>query len=218
MGSDGRFGSVSFTLIFAAVMAIRERHFKRRLAYSTVSNLSYMLFGIMLLTPMGYAAGLSHMVFHSVIKMSMFLCAGAFMEKTGKEYLYEVSGVGKRMPVTFICYTLGALSLTGIPLFCGFISKWNLLQAGAEQGSVWGLLGVGALIASAFLCAVYTLSVSVRAFFPQKENDLYLHSEKLEAGKGMLIPIVFFTVINLALGLFPDSLMTLITQIAEGLF
>ncbi len=96
-----------FSLLFSAWMALCEGHFKRRLAYSTVSNLSYMLSGLMLLTPAGLFAGLLHMLFHGIIKMSLFLCAGAFMHVTEKSYVREVSGVGKKMPVTFFFYTLG---------------------------------------------------------------------------------------------------------------
>ena len=159
-----------FSLLFGAVQALRERHFKRRFAYSTMSNLSYMLLGVMTLSPQGLKAGLAHMVFHGVIKISLFMCAGA--------------------PATFTAYTLCALSLTGIPPFCGFVSKWQLLTAGLgaateavqmrTAGSTVSQIlpyllygGVAALIIAAFLCAMYTLSITVRAFFPLDEKDLY---------------------------------------------
>ncbi|MDO4620503.1 MAG: proton-conducting transporter membrane subunit [Lachnospiraceae bacterium] len=206
-----------FSLLFAAVKAIREKHFKRRLAYSTMSNLSYMLFGAMLLTPAGLTGALSHMVFHGVIKMSLFLCAGAFMHCTGKNYIYKINGVGKRMPVTFICYTLGALSLTGIPLFCGFVSKWKLMTAGAEADTTLSLIGVCALIVSAFLCAIYSLTISVRAFFPVEGKDCYEEEGSAhEAEPLMLIPIVFFTVVNIALGIWSGPLVHYIEQISVG--
>ena len=205
-----------FSLLFGAVMALKERHFKRRLAYSTMSNLSYMLFGVMLMTPVGFGAGLAHMVFHGVIKMSLFLCAGAFMHKTGDSYIYEVNGIGRKMPVTFTCYTLGALSLTGIPLFCGFISKWQLLRGGAGDGTVLGVIGCVALIISAFLCAMYTLTISVRAFFAGTERNPYARCERDEASWLMLVPIVLFTVINVLFGVWPGGIMSLIEKIAGG--
>ena len=162
-----------FTLVFAAAMALKERHFKRRLAYSTVSNLSYMLFGVMLLSPAGYEAGMLHMLFHGIIKMSLFLCAGAFMHMTGKRvYLRDKRG-GQRMPVTFVFYTLGGLVPDRIPLFCGFISKWYLIMAGIRADTPWECGRCFALILSAFLCAMYTLTVSVRAFFPMDGTDRY---------------------------------------------
>lgn len=207
-----------FSIVFAAVMALREKHFKRRLAFSTMSNLSYMLFGIMLMTPAGLAGGTSHMLFHGIIKMSLFLCAGAFMHVTGNSYIFELNGVGKRMPVTFTCYTLSALSLVGIPLFCGFISKWRLITAGIEDGTALAYTGAAALIAAAFLCAMYTLTVSVRAFFAAKETDRYgAGSNVKDAGVLMLIPIVFFTAANILLGIWPGPVMGFIDKIAGGL-
>ncbi len=222
--------TAAFTLIYAAVRAIRARHFKRRLAWSTVSNLSYMLFGIMLMTPDGLRGGLLHMLFHGIIKMSLFLCAGAFMHQTGHAYLYEVNGVGRRMPVTFFMYTLGALSLTGIPTFCGFVSKWNLLTAAAETANMAGAGSVGraamtgliCLIGSAFLCAVYTLTVSARAFFPPAETDRYADgggedAKVREAGFEMLFPIVLFGLINIFFGVFPAPALSFMEGIAAGL-
>lgn len=226
-GSETLYGTLSetaalltavFTMVFAAAMALKERHFKRRLAYSTVSNLSYMLFGILLLTPGGMTAGLLHMVFHGIIKMSLFLCAGAFIHVTGNEYIYQVNGVGKRMPLTFILYTLAGFSLAGIPLFCGFVSKWRLVNAGIEEGSRQGLTGVFALIISAFLCAMYILTVSVRAFFPVKGTDRYgERSDVKDPGKRMLAPIVFFGILNILLGIHPGPVIGYIEKIAAGL-
>lgn len=205
----------AFSMVFAAAMALRQRHFKRRLAYSTMSNLSYMLFGVMLLTPDGLLGGLAHMLFHGVIKMSLFLCAGAFMHVTKKEYLYELDGAGRQMPFTFACYTLGALSLTGIPLFCGFVSKWRLLAAGLTAGTGASLAGVAALLLSAFLCAVYTLTVSIRAFFPAEGSAVPAPGVR-EASWRMLVPIGVFTALNLLLGLCSGPVMDVLSRIANG--
>lgn len=211
---------ICFSMVYSSVMALREKHVKRRLAYSTMSNLSYMLLGILLLNPSGFLAGMAHMVFHSIIKMSLFLCAGAFMHQTGRAYIYEINGVGKRMPVTFVCFTLGALSLIGIPLFCGFVSKWCLLQSAAEEGTGRGMAGAVCLLAAAFLCAMYTLTISVRAFFPVKGSDLYDRPDCTvrEADWRMLLPIVFFTVLNLLYGIMPAPVLYLLRQISEGIW
>ncbi len=206
-----------FTTVYAAFKAVKARHFKRKLAYSTVSNLSYMLFGVMLLTEAGLQAGLSHMLFHSIIKITLFMCAGAFMHVTGKEYVYEINGVGKKMPITFICFTLGALSLIGIPTFCGFISKWKLLSAGLQAGTVWSMLGVFSLIVAALLSAMYTLPVSVRAFFPSEEKDWYADNDTVkEAPAMMLVPIVVFSVLNILLGVWSSPVMAFLGRIASG--
>jgi len=208
---------VSFTLLFAAAMALRERHFKRRLAYSTVSNLSYMLFGVMLLTETGLAAGAAHMLFHGIIKITLFMCAGAFMHVTGKNYIFEINGVGKKMPYTFAFYTLGALSLTGIPAFCGFVSKWQLFQAGAQSENPYGLAGVVCLIISAFLCAMYTLTITGRAFFPPDDKDYFKGEGVSDAGWRMLIPIAVFTAANILFGLYPQPILHFLRQIAQGI-
>ena len=210
--------TVVFHMAFAAAMALKERHFKRRLAFSTVSNLSYMLFGILLMTPEGMTAGLLHMVFHGIIKMSLFLCAGAFMHMTGNEYIYQVNGAGKRMPATFVLYTLAALSLAGVPLFSGFVSKWKLVMAGIESGGTLGIAGVFSLILSAFLCAMYTLTVSIRAFFPMKETDHYAdRPEVTDPGIRMLLPITVFGILNIVLGVHPQLLIAFLEKITAGI-
>ena len=207
-----------FTLVYAAGMAQKEHHFKRRLAYSTISNLSYMLFGILLMTPAGMQAGMMHMLFHGIIKMTLFLCAGAFMHMTGGNYLYEINGVGKRMPLTFACYTLAALSLIGIPGFCGFISKWHLVMAGLESDTVLGTAGAFALIIAAFLCAMYTLNITVRAFFPMARTDLYADQKgTFPPHVLMLIPIVVFCLINIVIGVHPQPVVRFMEWISQGM-
>ena len=139
------------------------------------------------------------------------------MHVTGREYIFEINGVGRKMPVTFGCYTLGALSLTGIPLFCGFVSKWRLLTAGLSAGTLWGRIGAGALLLSAFLCAIYTLTVSVRAFFPYDREGLEQTGLR-EADWRMLLPIGVFTALNLLFGICSGPVMELLAKIAEGIF
>ena len=183
----------------------------------TVSNLSYMLYGIMLMTPQGLVGGLAHMLFHSVIKMSLFLCAGAFMHMTGNEYIYEVNGAGRRMPWTFAFYTMGALSLTGIPMFCGFISKWRLIWAGISAMTPVSIAGTVCLILSAFLCAMYTLNISIRAFFPMQGTDNYAGFRgRREAGWRMLVPIGTFAILNVVFGLFSGPVLAFLENIAMG--
>ena len=208
----------SFGLLFSAVLALRERHFKRRLAYSTVSNLSYMLFGITLMSPDGLVGGVSHMVFHGIIKITLFLCAGAFIHMTGHEYIYEINGVGKRMPVTFGLFTIVSLSLIGVPLGCGFVSKLRLIYAGIGESSGFAVFGILCLIGAAFLSAMYTLTITVRAFFPIRGGDRYPSDGKLhEAGWRMLLPIGVFTAANVLLGMVPGPFMRLLDTIGAGL-
>ena len=177
------------TIVFGSTMAVREVHWKRRLAYSTISNLSYILFGASMMSPLGLAAALSHLVTHAFMKICSFFCAGAVMHQTGKTYVYELDGMGKRMPVTFGCLTVASFSLMGIPLFAGFISKWNLGQAAfrcagdfaavpAQQmaggtgilgtaGRWLPYVGVAVILYSALMTGIYMLTVLVRAYFPK---------------------------------------------------
>ena len=205
-----------FSLLFGAVQALRERHFKRRFAYSTMSNLSYMLLGVMTLSPQGLKAGLAHMVFHGVIKISLFMCAGAFMHQARRSYIYELNGIGRRMPATFTAYTLCALSLTGIPPFCGFVSKWQLLTAGLGAATEAVQMRTAGSTVSQILPYLLYGGVAVRAFFPLDEKDLYKDSNVREAGPLMLVPLYVFGVCNILFGMFPGPILAVLTAIGEG--
>lgn len=165
------------TIIYGSTTAVREIHFKRRLAYSTIANLSYIIFGIAQMSPLGLAAALSHMVAHAFMKITAFFCAGAVMHRADKNYVYELDGIGRQMPVTFAAYTISGLGLMGIPMFAGFISKWNLATAGLENGKsmmascsslgVLSYLGVAVILYSALMTGIYMMTVVVRAYFPK---------------------------------------------------
>ncbi len=230
------------TILYGSTMAVREVHWKRRLAYSTVSNLSYILLGASMMSPLGLAAALSHMVFHAFMKICSFFCAGAVMHQTGKTYVYELDGMGRRMPVTFGCLTIASLSLVGIPVFAGFISKWNIARAafgcGIEEmektGSLFGgWLAFGAvavLLYSALMTAVYMLTVLVRAYFPNvlaasagagpETGGEGGHSASARAVSGsqdpnwmMLVPLVLFAAAIIGLGLHSQPLMAFLMMI-----
>lgn len=203
-----------FTAVFAAVCAVRERHFKRRLAYSTVSNLSYILIGVLLYTEAGFAAGLCHMLCHALIKMNGFLCVGSFMKGTGRAYVYELDGVGYKMPVTFVSYAISALALTGIPLTSGFVSKWKLVNACIEADTVLSFIGAAALLISAMLCAVYMIVPACRAFLRPKNGEVIEAKESF----GMALPIALFAVVNIAVGIYAEPIVKLCENIASGLF
>lgn len=208
---------VIFTIVFGSAMAVKERHFKRRMAYSTVANLSYILFGVLLLSPGGLTAGMLHMAFHAELKILLFFCVGIVMEKTGREYLHQLDGLGRRMPLTFGCFAVGALGLTGIPPFAGFVSKWNLLTAGMQGGTVLSWAGSAALLISAFLTAVYCLTPLRRAFFPDRAADLSGLSDIHDPGWRMLAPILVLAAGALVTGLLSGQLETVLGGLAAGL-
>lgn len=205
-----------FTIFFGAVMAVKEQHWKRRLAYSTVANLSYVLFGVTLMTPEGLSAGLLHMAFHAEIKILAFFCAGSLLHNTGRQYLKELRGVGYRMPLTFGCFTVSALALTGIPPFCGFVSKWHLLTAAADSGDSLAYFGAAVLLFAALLTAVYMLTVVCAAWFPGKDDDTAALSSIHEANWKMTLPMSILAAAILLTGIFAQSIVNAAIAIAAG--
>lgn len=177
----------SFTIVYGSVMAVREQHLKRRLAYSTVSNLSYILMGAALMTNAGLTGALTHLVFHALMKITLFYCAGAILVKTNREYVQEMRGLAKAMPFTCAVFTFASLALTGVPPLLGFASKWNLATAAIDSGLIAGYVGAGALIVSAVLTAVYLLSVVVPMYARPLEGTL--PAEKCDPGLPMKLSL-----------------------------
>ena len=204
-----------FTLLFASAMALRQTHFKRRLAYSTVSNLSYILFAASTLTEAGLVAAFLHMVFHSCMKMPAFLTAGAALHYGKKEMLADIEGLGRKMPLSFLAYAICGLSLAGIPPFSGFFSKWSIATAAIETGDVFAVVGVGILLIAALLAAIYATSVTVRAFFPRKEALDRLGGVR-EASPLMTVPMLLLAVVTLLFGIFGGTVAELFTSLLVG--
>lgn len=211
-------GFAMFTIVYGCSMALKETHIKRRLAWSTVSNLSYVIFGISIMTPLGLAGALCHLVCHAVMKINAFFCAGAFMQKTGKSHIYEMDGMGRKMPVVFGCFTVSALGLMGVPGLAGFISKWNLAKAAVESMNVQAYFGVACLLISALLTALYMMNAVIRAFFPKKGFDDSALSGVTDPGWKMCLPLLVFSAGIVALGLFSRPLVQFFGEIAAGMY
>ncbi|WP_352401072.1 proton-conducting transporter membrane subunit [Anaerotignum sp.] len=210
--------AAAVTIIFGSTVALRTPHIKRRFAYSTVSNLSYIVFGVALMSPAGLTAGLLHMIYHALIKITLFFTAGAILYKTHKEYLYEVEGFGKLMPITFLSMALTGASLVGVPPFAGFHSKWALATAAVQSGNMAAYIGIIALIISAVLTALYIFYIIIRAYFPRKKEyavGYYDHVE--DPNKYMTIPLVILTVVTMIIGLFPSNLLRILELVATGI-
>ena len=165
--------AAGFTILMASFLALRSPHLKRRLAYSTVANLSYILLGAVLMSPAGLLAAALHMLFHAVNKITLFFSAGAVFYRTGREYVYELEGFGRGiMPVTMACFTVTGLGLMGVPPLTGFISKFHLGSAAAASGNPLAWAGAGALALAALLTALYILTVVFSAYFPERGRTL----------------------------------------------
>lgn len=207
-----------FTIVYGCSRALKETHLKRRFAWSTVSNLSYILFGVTMMSPLGLTGALAHMVFHAVMKICTFFCAGAVIHRSGREYVYQMDGMGRKMPGVFAAFTVSALALMGVPGLCGFISKWNLAKAAVESQNGLAYAGLAALMVSALLTAVYMLTIVVRAYFPGREFDYHTLEGISDPGWKMLLPLGLFVIAIAAFGLHPEPVLGVLRRIAAGLY
>ena len=192
------------TVFMGSMLAFREPVLKKRLAYSTVSQLSYILFGLAVLQPQALTGALLHVSAHEFIKVALFLCAAAVIYRTGCKRVEELRGIGKGMPVTLWCYTIVSLGLIGIPPASGFISKWSLAAGSLASGiPVFSWLGPVVLLVSALLTAGYLLPVTMQGFFPGEEYDASRFAGK-EPSYWMLVPLLALAVVTVWIGLFPN--------------
>ena len=210
--------AAAITIVFGSTVALRTPHVKRRFAYSTVSNLSYIIFGAALMTPAGLGAGLLHMVYHAVIKITLFFTAGAILYKTHREYLYEMEGFGRLMPITFATMTITGLGLIGVPPFAGFHSKWALATAAVASGNSVAYIGIVALILSALLTALYIFYIVVRAYFPRnKEYPAGYYDHVHDPNLYMTGTLVVLAAVSVIIGFYPGPLIEILNNVALGL-
>ncbi len=197
-----------FTIIVGSLIAMSQDELKRRLAFSTISQLSYIVLGIALLTPKGMIGGIIHIVMHAFGKITLFFGAGAIFVATGKKYISQLDGLGKKMPITFLAFFIGALSVIGLPPTGGFYSKWYLVLGCVDAHQI-GLLIV--LLVSSFLNAVYFLPIVFRAFFksPPKGEDV---PGIKEAPKCCVIPMIVTSVISILLFFYQGVFYRLISM------
>ena len=197
----------SVTIIWASSYALAQDNLKIRLAYSTVSQLSYVILGITLLTPAAMAGGIIHIANHAFSKITLFFCAGAIYVAAHKTLVSELSGLAKKMPYTMAAFTIGSLSMIGVPLFAGFVSKWNLALGAIDAQQ---LLIVAVLLLSTVLNATYFFPIVYKAYFepaPATKEDDSIR----EAPTTIIVPIMITALGTIAFGIYPDYFMTLIT-------
>ena len=205
------------TVFMGSMLAYREPVLKKRLAYSTVSQLSYILFCLAAMGTETVTGSLLHVLAHGLIKATLFLCAGAIIHMTGKTRVDELRGIGKEMPITMWCYTVVSLGLIGIPPTGGFVSKWYLaIGSLATDIPVFRWLGPVILLVSALLTAGYLLPLTILGFLPGADYD-YEKLKNREPSLYMTIPIIIMTVMSVSIGLFPTHIIDWLTNLANRL-
>lgn len=202
------------TILMGSMMAYMEKVFKKRLAYSTISQAAYILFGLALMQETAFTGAILHTVFHALIKAALFLTAGAVIYQTGRKNVSELRGIGKEMPIVMWCYTIASLALIGIPPASGFISKWYLAMGALDfPVRAYAYIGVIALLVSALLTAGYLLPIALKGFFVGDDYD-YGALKKREPSKMMTVPLIVLAAAALLLGMFPGGLISYVEKIA----
>ena len=202
--------AAAFTLVYGSANGLRAPHFKRRLAYSTISNLSYILVGVGMMTPAGLVAAVAHMLFHAVNKITLFFGCGAVYYKTHREYVYELSYIAREMPVVMATFAVTALSLMGVPPLCGFTGKWLLGTAAMGTGLTIGWIAAAALIISALLTALYMMSILFAAYAPSHKP---LAVENHDPNWLMKGPLVALAVLCVTVSLCAQPLLALVSKV-----
>lgn len=197
----------TFGIFAGSLMAISQTDIKRMLAYSSVAQVCYIFLGIALVTSRGIEGGLLHVFNHAVMKSLLFLSAGAVIYRTGIRKIEDLGGVGYKMPITMLAFSVGALSMVGLPGFSGFISKLYLAFGALDAGKPFY---VAVILISSLLNGVYYLPIVVRAFFGQHRQKFSFD----EIPVLMLLPIVLLAGINIYFGIFPGSLQRLVNLAA----
>ncbi len=229
----------TITILLGSALAILQDGLKRRLAYSSIAQIGYILLGISLLTQTAMVGAIYHIFTHAFMKGCLFLCAGLIIVQTGKKNISEMRGIGLKMPITMLCFTFASLSMVGIPPFNGFISKWQLAIGALEVDRPFF---VALLIVSSLLNSIYYFPIIVNAFFardssadedhhhgePYVEEVEHGHGEEKavtktslqrEAPWGMLVPTVILAIGCVIFALTPVNWpLELAKSIAQTLF
>jgi len=196
----------ALTIVLASVIALTKDDLKARLAYSTVSQLSYVVLGVSMLTPLAVTGGVAHIAHHAFSKITLFFTAGAIYVATHQKKISMMSGMGRRMPWTFGAFAIASLSMIGVPPVCGFVSKWYMVN-GAVNAGYYPLLA--ALLASTILNAAYFTPVVYKAFFEEPAPGVDL-SHYSEAPLSMVAPLCFTAAVSVFLGLYPETFIQFI--------
>jgi multicomponent Na+:H+ antiporter subunit D len=207
----------AFTIIVASVIALTKDNLKARLAYSTVSQLSYIILGAVLIAPASMIGAIVHIANHAFSKITLFFCAGSIYSGAHKTEISELSGIGKKMPWTMTAFFIGSLSMIGVPLTAGFITKWYLAIGTIQAKNIPMLI---VLLASSVLNAAYFLPVTYKAFFEKSPAPVpnsvgaAAHEHHIPREIPMVVvPLVLTAIISLVIGIYPDYFLHLAKEV-----
>ena len=210
-------GLTIFTIIYASFMSVRAQNLKVRFAYSTASNLSYILLTAICMNNSSMVASLTHMVSHAIIKISIFFIVGAFLVTYHLKMVDDVKGIGGRLPVSSACFVISSLGLIGIPLTCGFISKYYIITSLIETHNLYATIGILAIVVSSILTVIYTMTIVIKMYFPGNSFDYNEVRDFKEVPNLMLVPIIITTASVVFLGLFSSQMIDFFKLIAQGI-
>lgn len=204
------------TILMGSMMAFREPHFKRRLAYSSISQVSYILFGLFVMNGDALTGALLQMCFHLIAKNTLIFSAGAIIETTGIHQVCEMRGLGRTMPLVMGCFAVASVALVGIPPTGGFVSKWYLASGSLQyKEGLMGILGVAVLMISALLTAGYLFSIVSAAFFPGEDCE---PTQPVRGLSFMKWPMIALAAGCVLLGIFAHPLVEYFQKIAVQMF
>jgi multicomponent Na+:H+ antiporter subunit D len=190
------------TILVASLRALGEGHLKRRLAYSTIGQLSYIVLGAALGSTAALAGAIFHVAAHGAMKITLFFCAGAIYVRTHLEHIKDLDGIGRRMPITMAAFAVCSFGLAGLPLLAGFISKWNLGLGAVHAGHP---IYIGVLVASGVLNFAYFFPIVCTAFFAGPAEPVQYD----ENGPALTAPLTITAIVAVVLGVFPDAAVSL---------
>jgi len=200
----------SITIIIGSIFAILQDNLKRRLAYSSVGQMGYILLGMALLSEKALVGDIFHIFAHAIMKSCLFLAAGALIMQTGKKNISELAGIGRKMPVTMVSFSMAALAMIGIPPFNGFLSKWLLGLGALESGKpAYAIL----LLVSSLLNSIYYMPIIINAFFRKEETDF---SHVKEVSYRMLVPIIILAACTVIFDLIPLNIPLSLSRITAS--
>jgi multicomponent Na+:H+ antiporter subunit D len=208
---------VSFTILMGSIIALTKDNLKARLAYSTISQLSYVILGAVLLTPYSMVGGIIHIANHAFSKITLFFCAGSLYTGAHKTEISQLSGIGKKMPWTMAAFFIASLSMIGVPPVAGFVSKWYLALGAIEAHEIPILI---ILLISTVLNAAYFLPITYKAFFedppqPQPHHNDHGHHEEAKELPMVVAPLVVTAIISLIIGIYPDYFLSLAREVIK---